>query len=93
MKIPLTLAIVDGMKVTVGDSIFTIPIANIRQSFKVKADQVIKDEYGNEMENVLTIFILSSASIPSITFQLRLPRWKTASFYGWKQMTVLTACL
>ena len=49
MKIPLTLAIVDGMKVTVGDSIFTIPIANIRQSFKVKADQVIKDEYGNEM--------------------------------------------
>ena len=49
MKTPLTLAIVDGMKVTVGDSIFTIPIANIRQSFKVKADQVIKDEYGNEM--------------------------------------------
>ena len=49
MEIPLTLAIVDGMKVTVGDSIFTIPIANIRQSFKVKADQVIKDEYGNEM--------------------------------------------
>ena len=49
MKIPLTLAIVDGMKVTVGDSIFTIPIANIRQSFKVKAYQVIKDEYGNEM--------------------------------------------
>ena len=49
MKIPLPLAIVDGMKVTVGDSIFTIPIANIRQSFKVKADQVIKDEYGNEM--------------------------------------------
>lgn len=49
MKIPLTLAIVDGMKVTVGDSIFTIPIANIRQSFKVKADQIIKDEYGNEM--------------------------------------------
>lgn len=49
MKIPLTLAIVDGMKVTVGDSIFTIPISNIRQSFKVKADQVILDEYGNEM--------------------------------------------
>lgn len=49
MKIPLTLAIVDGMKVTVGDSIFTIPIANIRQSFKVKAEQIIRDEYGNEM--------------------------------------------
>lgn len=49
MKIPLTLAIVDGMKVTVGNSIFTIPIANIRQSFKVRADQIIHDEYGNEM--------------------------------------------
>ena len=49
LKIPLTLAIVDGMKVTVGSSIFTIPIANIRQSFKVSADQIILDEYGNEM--------------------------------------------
>ena len=61
MKIPLTLAIVDGMKVTVGDSIFTIPIANIRQSFKVKADQVIKDEYGNEMcirDRLNILFIL-----------------------------------
>ncbi len=49
MKIPLTLAIMDGMKVTVGDSIFTIPIANIRQSFKVTADEIIRDENGNEM--------------------------------------------
>ena len=55
------------MKVTVGDSIFTIPIANIRQSFKVKADQVIKDEYGNEWWNVWTAFIQSSGFIPSIT--------------------------
>lgn len=49
LKIPLTLAISDGMKVTVGKSIFTIPIANIRQSFKVKADELIYDEDGNEM--------------------------------------------
>ena len=49
LKIPLTLAIVNGMKVTVGNSIFTIPIANIRQSFKVSSDQIILDEYGNEM--------------------------------------------
>lgn len=49
MKIPLTLAIVDGMKVTVGNSIFTIPISNIRQSFKVKTSQIILDEYENEM--------------------------------------------
>lgn len=49
MKIPLTMAIMDGMKVTVGKSIFTIPIANIRQSFKIIPDDVIRDENGNEM--------------------------------------------
>ncbi|MCC6094717.1 MAG: chemotaxis protein CheA [Eubacterium sp.] len=49
LKIPLTMAIVDGMKVTVGDSIFTIPISNINQSFKVTAGDIILDEYGNEM--------------------------------------------
>ncbi len=49
MKIPLTLAIVDGMRVTVGNSIFTIPISNIRQSFKVAPDEVIRDENGREI--------------------------------------------
>ena len=49
MKIPLTLAIMDGMKVTVGSSIFTIPIANIRQSFKILPDEIIRDENGSEM--------------------------------------------
>ncbi|MCI8536489.1 MAG: chemotaxis protein CheA [Hungatella sp.] len=49
MKIPLTMAIVDGMKVTVGKSIFTIPIANIRQSFKVLPGDIIRDENDNEM--------------------------------------------
>ncbi|MGO5315080.1 chemotaxis protein CheW [Bilifractor sp. LCP21S3_A7] len=49
LKIPLTMAIVDGMKVTVGDSIFTIPISNISQSFKVTASDLILDETGSEM--------------------------------------------
>lgn len=49
MMIPLTLAIVVGMKVTVGSSIFTIPISNIRQSFKATEEDLILDEYGNEM--------------------------------------------
>lgn len=49
LKIPLTMAIVDGMKITVGDSIFTIPIADIQQSFKVTKDDIILDENGNEM--------------------------------------------
>ncbi|WP_251388217.1 chemotaxis protein CheA [Mediterraneibacter agrestimuris] len=49
LKIPLTLAIVDGMEISVGDSIFTIPIANIRQSFKASKESIILDASGNEI--------------------------------------------
>ena len=34
LKIPLTMAIMDGMEVSVGDSIFTIPINNILQEIE-----------------------------------------------------------
>ena len=56
MKMPLTMAIVDGMKVTVGSSIFTIPISNIRQSLKVLPGDVIRDENGNEMLELMDSF-------------------------------------
>ena len=56
MKIPLTMAIVDGMKVTVGNSIFTIPINNIRQSFKILPEDVIRDENDNEMLELMDSF-------------------------------------
>ena len=56
MKIPLTLAIMDGMKVKVGESIFTIPIVNIRQSFKVDDAEVVFDENGNEMVKRMDVF-------------------------------------
>lgn len=49
LKIPLTLAIVDGMEISVGGSIFTIPISNICQSFKAKESDVVLDAAGNEM--------------------------------------------
>lgn len=49
LKIPLTLAIVDGMEVSVGTSIFTIPISNINQAFKVTAEDVFHDSDGNEI--------------------------------------------
>lgn len=51
-KIPLTLAIVNGMKIMVGDTVFTIPINNIRQSFKVNQDSILLDTNGNEIINV-----------------------------------------
>ncbi len=49
LKIPLTMAIMDGMEVAVGKSVFTIPINNIRQSFKVTEDLVIHDALQGEM--------------------------------------------
>lgn len=49
LRIPLTLAIVDGMELLVGNSLFTIPITNIRQSFKVKQEDIIYDSEGNEI--------------------------------------------
>jgi len=48
-KIPLTLAIVSGMQVVVGDSELIIPIKNIQQSFKVKVDDIIHNTDGQEM--------------------------------------------
>lgn len=49
IKIPLTLAIVDGMEVLVGNSIYTIPIISIRKSFKPDKKDIIRDVQGNEM--------------------------------------------
>ncbi len=49
IKIPLTLAIIDGLEVSVGKSKYTIPITSIRESFKPKENEVITDGDGNEM--------------------------------------------
>ena len=49
IKIPLTMAIIDGMEITVGGLVFTVPISTIRESFKVEPDQVLRDTGGNEM--------------------------------------------
>jgi two-component system chemotaxis sensor kinase CheA len=49
MKIPLTLAIVDGMNISVGKSCYTIPTIAIKESFRPKASDSIKDPDGNEM--------------------------------------------
>lgn len=56
LKIPLTMAIMDGMKVSVGSSIFTIPINNIRQSFKVSSSDIIHDATQSEMIKCMDSF-------------------------------------
>lgn len=49
IRIPLTLAIIEGMKLRVGDLIFIVPILSMRQSIKPKAKDFILDPDGNEM--------------------------------------------
>ncbi|WP_313559419.1 chemotaxis protein CheA [Ruminiclostridium cellobioparum] len=49
LKIPLTLAIIDGMNIQVGSSRYTIPTKAIKESFRPNANDLIKDPDGNEM--------------------------------------------
>lgn len=49
LKIPLTLAIIDGMNIKVGSSIYTIPTISIRESFRPKETDIIMDPDNNEM--------------------------------------------
>lgn len=49
IKIPLTLAIIEGMEIVVGDTTFTIPISSIRESFKATNSQIIHDTRQGEM--------------------------------------------
>lgn len=48
IKIPLTLAIIEGMMMSVGNNIFAVPIISVQESFSVKSKDVIMDPYGNE---------------------------------------------
>lgn len=49
MRFPLTLAIVDGMNIRVGKSLYTIPVTDIRASFRAAADEAFFDLDDNEM--------------------------------------------
>ncbi len=49
LKIPLTLAIIDGMNIKVGKSRYTIPTISIKESFRPKETEIFHDPDGNEM--------------------------------------------
>ncbi|MFZ2538585.1 MAG: chemotaxis protein CheA, partial [Oscillospiraceae bacterium] len=50
IKIPLTLVIVDGMEISVGDTIFTLPITSIKQTFRLfDKKQIIYNTNHSEM--------------------------------------------
>ncbi len=52
LKIPLTLAIIEGMNIKIGGDMYTIPIISIRQSFKAKNEDITLDPEGNEIIKV-----------------------------------------
>ena len=49
MKIPLTLAIIDGMNIKVGEANYTIPTASVKEFFRASRNQIVVDTAGNEM--------------------------------------------
>jgi len=49
LKIPLTLAIIEGMTIHMAGAKYTIPIASIKRSFKPDMENVFTDPDGNEM--------------------------------------------
>ena len=40
VRLPLTLAIMDGMSVGVGDEVYILPLSSVIESFQVKADTI-----------------------------------------------------
>ncbi len=52
IKIPLSLAIVDGIEVSVGSSIFTIPINSIKEFIKLKENQLFYDTSKKEIVKI-----------------------------------------
>lgn len=49
LSIPLTLAIIDGMNLRVGDSCYTIPMVSIIESLRPREKDIIADPEGREM--------------------------------------------
>ncbi len=56
LRIPLNMSIMDGMEVAVGDSIFTVPISDIQQIFKVSDINIIQDATHGEMVKIVDNF-------------------------------------
>jgi two-component system, chemotaxis family, sensor kinase CheA len=49
IKIPLTLAIIDGMMFSVGKTVFTVPTTSIKEAFRPAEHTIVSDPDGHEM--------------------------------------------
>ncbi|MBB5196506.1 chemotaxis protein CheA [Anaerocolumna cellulosilytica] len=49
LKIPLTLAIIDGMNIKVGEACYTLPTISVKEFFRPMEKDIITDPQGNEI--------------------------------------------
>ncbi|MNZ82722.1 Chemotaxis protein CheA [compost metagenome] len=52
VRLPLTLAIMDGMSVGVGDEVYILPLSSVVESFQVKPDEVNTVAQGSQLVKV-----------------------------------------
>ncbi len=57
VRLPLTLAIMDGMSVGVGDEVYILPLSSVVESFQVKADAVSTVGQGSQLVKVRDEFM------------------------------------
>ena len=84
IKLPLTLAIIDGLKVLVGDDIFIIPITSVLESLRPPKDNVKTFAEKGEVINVRGEFI----PLIRLHEELGLTPWKTNP---WEAIVVLVS--
>lgn len=56
-QIPLTLAIIDGMMIRVGESKYTVPLLSIQESIRIKSEDITTGPDGLDMLDVRSNFI------------------------------------
>lgn len=84
IKLPLTLAIIDGLKVLVGEEVFIIPITSVLESLRPPKDDVKTFTGKGEVINVRGEFI----PLIRLHKELGLTPWKTDP---WEAIVVLVA--
>jgi two-component system chemotaxis sensor kinase CheA len=52
LKIPLTMAIIDGITIKTGENLYSIPLIDIVEFFKAKNEQITRTEEGGEVVNL-----------------------------------------
>jgi two-component system, chemotaxis family, sensor kinase CheA len=57
VRLPLTLAIMDGMSVSVGDEVYILPLSSVVESFQVNADSVSTVAQGSQLVKVREEFM------------------------------------